>query len=89
MGHDEPVTPVFPNSDAYVGVVGSAAVMLALVERFEKGGSFTLDLSLDAYNARFLVQKSAPTHQLLGTSFGRNTTNFPSGTFRTMLSRHH
>ena len=45
MGNDEPVTPVFPNSDCSTGAVGSTAILQALIERAEKGGSYVVDVS--------------------------------------------
>lgn len=45
MGHDEPVTPVFPNSDFCTGVAGVCAVLNALLRRGEDGGSYRVDVS--------------------------------------------
>ncbi|KAJ5058821.1 CoA-transferase family III domain-containing protein [Bipolaris maydis] len=50
MGHDEPVTPVFPNSDYCTGVCGSAAVLDALSKRAEIGGSYGVDVALNYYS---------------------------------------
>ncbi|RFU76509.1 l-carnitine dehydratase [Trichoderma arundinaceum] len=50
MGHDEPVTPIFPHSDYCSGIAGSCAVLLALLRRAEKGGSYSIDLSLNYYS---------------------------------------
>ncbi|KAK1238202.1 hypothetical protein MKX08_002781 [Trichoderma sp. CBMAI-0020] len=50
MGIDEPVTPIFPHSDYCTGVAGSCAVLLALLRRAEKGGSYSIDLSLNYYS---------------------------------------
>nr|XP_036575494.1 putative alpha methylacyl-CoA racemase [Colletotrichum truncatum]KAF6782074.1 putative alpha methylacyl-CoA racemase [Colletotrichum truncatum] len=50
MGHDEAVTPVFPNSDYCTGVCGSAAVLDALVKRAEQGGSYGIDVALNYYS---------------------------------------
>ncbi|KAH8426492.1 uncharacterized protein LDX57_004227 [Aspergillus melleus] len=50
MGHDEAVTPVFPNSDYCTGALGSTAVLEALVRRAEKGGSYGVDASLNYYS---------------------------------------
>ncbi|KAF0324134.1 putative alpha methylacyl-CoA racemase [Colletotrichum asianum] len=50
MGHDEAVTPVFPNSDYCTGVCGSAAVLDALVRRSEQGGSYGIDVALNYYS---------------------------------------
>ncbi|EMR69260.1 putative caib baif family enzyme protein [Eutypa lata UCREL1] len=43
MGNDEPVTPVFPNSDYCTGLCGSTAVLEALTRRAEHGGSYGVD----------------------------------------------
>ncbi|CAK1355042.1 unnamed protein product [Cercospora beticola] len=51
MGHDEPVTPVFPNSDYCTGVAGCVGVLQALIQRAERGGSFVVDIALNYYNA--------------------------------------
>ncbi|KAH9821974.1 CoA-transferase family III [Teratosphaeria destructans] len=50
MGHDEAVTPVFPNSDFCTGVIGSAATLHALMKRAEEGGSYGVDVSLNYYS---------------------------------------
>ena len=49
-GVDEPVTPVFPNSDHCGGLAGELGVISALMMRAEKGGSYTVDCSLNAYS---------------------------------------
>ena len=46
----EPVTPFVPNSDYSTGLIGVAAILCALLQRGEKGGSFTIDLALNYYN---------------------------------------
>ena len=46
MGNDEPVTPVFPNSDYCTGVAGVCAILTALMRRAEDGGSFKIDVSI-------------------------------------------
>jgi hypothetical protein len=51
MGLDEPVTPLFPHSDYCAGIAGSIGVLLALLRRGQSGGSYTVDLSLNYYNA--------------------------------------
>ncbi|PPJ59588.1 hypothetical protein CBER1_01172 [Cercospora berteroae] len=58
MGHDEPVTPVFPNSDYCLanvqlstGVAGCVGVLQALIQRAERGGSLVVDIALNYYNA--------------------------------------
>ncbi|KAI2781687.1 CoA-transferase family III [Daldinia loculata] len=50
MGNDEPVTPVFPNSDYCTGICGSTAVLEALVRRAEHGGSYGVDVALNYYS---------------------------------------
>jgi crotonobetainyl-CoA:carnitine CoA-transferase CaiB-like acyl-CoA transferase len=45
MGVDEPVTPVFPNSDYCTGVVGVVGILDALLRRGEEGGSYRVDVS--------------------------------------------
>jgi crotonobetainyl-CoA:carnitine CoA-transferase CaiB-like acyl-CoA transferase len=46
MGHDEPVTPVFPNSDFCTGTSGVIAVLNAILRRGTQGGSYKVDVSL-------------------------------------------
>ncbi|OTB05174.1 hypothetical protein M426DRAFT_261210 [Hypoxylon sp. CI-4A] len=50
MGNDEPVTPVFPNSDYCTGICGSTAILDALVRRAEHGGSYFVDVALNYYS---------------------------------------
>jgi hypothetical protein len=50
MGHNEPVTPVFPNSDCCTGVAGACGVLDALIQRAEKGGSYVVDIALNYYS---------------------------------------
>jgi len=50
MGNDEPVTPVFPNSDYCTGVAGVSGIITALIQRAEKGGSYTVDIALNYYS---------------------------------------
>ena len=50
MGNDEAVTPVFPNSDYCTGVAGATGILSALVERAEKGGSYSVDVALNYYS---------------------------------------
>jgi crotonobetainyl-CoA:carnitine CoA-transferase CaiB-like acyl-CoA transferase len=45
MGNDEPVTPVFPNSDFCTGTSGVIAVLNALLRRSTDGGSYKVDVS--------------------------------------------
>lgn len=47
----EAVTPIFPNSDYMTGIAGTCAVISALLERSEHGGSYKVDLSLNYYNS--------------------------------------
>lgn len=50
MGNDEPVTPVFPNSDYCTGVSGVVAILNALLQRGADGGSYKVDIALNYYN---------------------------------------
>ncbi|KAF1851406.1 CoA-transferase family III [Cucurbitaria berberidis CBS 394.84] len=50
MGNDEPVTPVFPNSDYCTGTVGVIAVLNAILRRGVEGGSYKVDLALNYYS---------------------------------------
>ena len=50
MGNDEPVTPIFPNSDYCTGIVGVCGILDALAKKGEYGGSYTVDLALGYYN---------------------------------------
>lgn len=45
MGNDEPVTPVFPNSDFCTGTSGVIGVLDALLRRGTDGGSYKVDVS--------------------------------------------
>jgi hypothetical protein len=45
MGNDEPVTPVFPNSDFCTGTSGVIAVLNAILRRGADGGSYQVDVS--------------------------------------------
>ncbi|KAH7143490.1 CoA-transferase family III domain-containing protein [Dactylonectria macrodidyma] len=54
MGNDEPVTPVFPNSDYCTGITGTIGIMTALLRRAQTGGSYTVDIALNYYS-RWLV----------------------------------
>lgn len=49
-GRDEPVTPVFPNSDHCAGLAGEMGVISALMMRANSGGSYTVDCSLNSYS---------------------------------------
>jgi hypothetical protein len=46
MGNNEPVTPVFPNSDFCTGTAGVVAVLNAIIRRGTQGGSYKVDVSL-------------------------------------------
>ncbi|KAJ9620673.1 hypothetical protein H2204_012228 [Knufia peltigerae] len=50
LSNDEPVTPVFPNSDYMTGIVGAIGVLSALIQKADRGGSYKLDLALNYYN---------------------------------------
>jgi hypothetical protein len=50
MGNDEPVTPVFPNSDYCTGVSGVSGILAALIQRASVGGSYTVDIALNYYS---------------------------------------
>ncbi|KLJ05326.1 hypothetical protein EMPG_11198 [Blastomyces silverae] len=50
MGNDEPVTPVFPNSDYCTGISGVCGVLQALLKRAEVGGSYCVDTALNYYS---------------------------------------
>ena len=50
MGIDEPVTPIFPNSDHLAGLAGTIGVLGALMRRAENGGSYTVDVALNYYS---------------------------------------
>jgi hypothetical protein len=45
MGHDEPITPVFPNSDFCTGTAGVIAVIDAILRRGAQGSSYKVDVS--------------------------------------------
>jgi crotonobetainyl-CoA:carnitine CoA-transferase CaiB-like acyl-CoA transferase len=47
----EAVTPIFPNSDYMTGIAGTCAVLSALLQRSEHGGSYKVDLALNYYNS--------------------------------------
>ncbi|KAF2494190.1 CoA-transferase family III [Lophium mytilinum] len=50
MGNNEPVTPVFPNSDYCTGVSGVVAILNAILRRGSKGGSYSIDIALNYYS---------------------------------------
>ncbi|CAN9373089.1 unnamed protein product [Alternaria alternata] len=50
MGRDEPVTPVFPNSDFCTGTSGVIGVLNALLRRGAEGGSYKVDVALNYYS---------------------------------------
>lgn len=45
MGLDEPVTPVFPNSDFCTGIAGVIGTLDGILRRAEKGGSYCINVS--------------------------------------------
>lgn len=47
---DEPVTPIFPNSDSMTGLSGVIAILTALLKRADEGGSYKVDFALNYYN---------------------------------------
>ena len=51
MGHGDPVTPIYPHCDYCTGIAGSCAVLIALLRRAEKGGSYCIDLALNYYSS--------------------------------------
>jgi hypothetical protein len=56
VGVEEPITPVFPNSDFCTGTAGATAVIQALIEKSQKGGSYVIDCALNYYS-QWLVDK--------------------------------
>lgn len=56
MGNDEPVTPIFPNSDYCTGIIGVAGVLDALVRRASDGGSFRVDVSYPLESSRIILR---------------------------------
>jgi crotonobetainyl-CoA:carnitine CoA-transferase CaiB-like acyl-CoA transferase len=46
MGNDEPVTPVFPNSDYCTGVCGVVAILNGLLRRGSDGGSYGVHVNI-------------------------------------------
>lgn len=52
---NEPVTALCPNADYSTGLAGVGAVLGALIQRAERGGSYTVELALNYYN-RWLAQ---------------------------------
>ncbi|KAJ9618584.1 hypothetical protein H2204_013003 [Knufia peltigerae] len=55
LADGEPVTALFPTSDYSTGLAGVAAVLSALIQRAQVGGSYSIDLALNYYN-RWLAQ---------------------------------
>lgn len=49
MGNDEPVTPVFPNSDYCTGICGIIGTLDALMRRAQDGGSYKVDVGISLY----------------------------------------
>ncbi|ETN44475.1 uncharacterized protein HMPREF1541_10145 [Cyphellophora europaea CBS 101466] len=56
MGLQEPVSPVFPHSDFITGIAGTCAVLQALIQRSEAGGSFLIDTALNYCNSWFVKE---------------------------------
>ncbi|KAF2430810.1 CoA-transferase family III [Tothia fuscella] len=50
LGLDEPVMPLFPNSDSQTGLTGGIAIMQALLRRASEGGSYNVDIALNTFN---------------------------------------
>ncbi|KAK8234092.1 CoA-transferase family III domain-containing protein [Phyllosticta capitalensis] len=50
LGLNEPVVPLFPNSDYQTGLAGAAAVVGALLARTKDDVTFDIDVSLTQYN---------------------------------------
>ena len=55
MGLDEPVTPVFPNSDFCTGVCGVVGILNAVMKRGEEGGSYLVDVSPQSFISDFIL----------------------------------
>ena len=62
-GRDEPLTPVFLNSDHCAGVAGELGVITAFMMRVEKCGSYIVSCSLNVYS-QWLVNQigTYPAH---------------------------
>ncbi|KAH7121505.1 putative L-carnitine dehydratase [Dactylonectria macrodidyma] len=71
MGKDEPVTPVFPNSDFCTGISGICGVMDALLRRGLEGGSYQVDLALDYYNNWLVRSVGTYPHEVWKSLWGR------------------
>lgn len=56
MGNDEPVTPVFPNSDFCTGTAGVVAVLNAILRRGAEGGSYKVDVKLPQISSELLLK---------------------------------
>ncbi|KXN81475.1 hypothetical protein AN958_04556 [Leucoagaricus sp. SymC.cos] len=54
MGLDEPITPIFPNSDFCTGVSGAMGILDVLIQRGEKGESYVVDVAINYYNRWFV-----------------------------------
>ncbi|KAF2669483.1 CoA-transferase family III [Microthyrium microscopicum] len=50
LGLEEPVMPLFPNSDSQTGLAGGIAIMQALLRRASEGGCYNVDIALNTYN---------------------------------------
>lgn len=64
MGNDEPVTPVFPNSDFCTGTAGVVAVLNAILRRGAEGGSYKVDVGTP-HSCDFALAKFAGCTELL------------------------
>ncbi|OQV06792.1 hypothetical protein CLAIMM_11316 isoform 2 [Cladophialophora immunda] len=61
LGLDEPVTPIFPNSDYCTGLAGICGTLIALLRRGKQGGSYGVDVALNYYN-QWLVRSVGTWH---------------------------
>ncbi|KAJ4387076.1 hypothetical protein N0V85_007759 [Neurospora sp. IMI 360204] len=50
MGNNEPVNPVFPNSDYCTGICGVIGIITALLRQAEHGGSYKVKVALNYYS---------------------------------------
>ncbi|KAJ4365453.1 hypothetical protein N0V95_000388, partial [Ascochyta clinopodiicola] len=72
MGNDEPVTPVFPNSDFCTGTSGVVAVLNALLQRGSEGGSYKVDVSLNYYSQWLVNSVGVYPHEIWEDVWTRN-----------------
>lgn len=74
LADDEPVVSLFPNSDYSTGLAGVSAILSALIQRAERGGSYVVELALNYFN-RWLTQSCGqyPDHiwEPLWESYGK------------------